>query len=107
MALLKFQAVPGDDVLAAHLNEATDRAKYTSATIQNELISITGGQLRESIVGQIPDNAPFYSILADEVTDVANKEQLSLKVRFVDIDGTIHEEFRLPKFGEDYRRGYR
>ena len=27
------------------------------------------------------------------MTDVANKEQLSLAVRFVDIDGTIHEEF--------------
>ena len=93
LALLKFRAEAGDDVLAVHLNEATDRAKYTSATIQNELISITGGQLRQSIVGQIPDNAPFYSILADEVTDVANKEQFSLAVRFVDIDGTIHEEF--------------
>ena len=93
LALLKFRAEAGDDVLAVHLNEATDRAKYTSATIQNELISIIGGQLRQSIVGQIPDNAPFYSILADEVTDVANKEQFSLAVRFVDIDGTIHEEF--------------
>ena len=93
MALLKFRAEAGDDVLAVHLNEATDRAKYTSATIQNELISIIGGQLRQSIVGQIPNNAPFYSILADEVTDVANKEQFSLAVRFVDIDGTIHEEF--------------
>ena len=93
MALLKFRAEAGYDVLAVHLNEATDRAKYTSATIQNELISIIGGQLRQSIVGQIPDNAPFYSILADEVTDNANKEQFSLVVRFVDIDGTIHEEF--------------
>lgn len=93
MALLKFRAEASDDVLAVHLNEATDGAKYTSATIQNELISIIGGQLRESIVGQIPDNAPFYAILADEVTDVANKEQLSPAVRFVNIDGTVHEEF--------------
>ena len=60
------------------------RAKYTSATIQNELISIIGEQLGESIVCQIPGNTPFYLILADEVTDVANKEQLSLAV-FVDI----------------------
>ena len=91
-ALLKFRAEAGDDVLAVHLNETTDRAKYTSATIQNELISIIGEQLRESIVGQIPDNTQFYPILADEVTDVANKEQLSLAA-FVDIKSTIHEEF--------------
>ena len=38
------------------------------------------------------DNISFYLILADEVTDVANKEQLSLAV-FVDNEGTIHEEF--------------
>ena len=60
LALLKVRAEAGDDVLAVHLNETTDRAKYTSATIENELISINGGQLRESIVGQITDDAPFY-----------------------------------------------
>ena len=68
------------------------RAKYTSATIQNKLTSIIGEQLGESIVGQIPRNTSFYLILADEVTDVANKEQLSLAV-FVDNEGTIQEEF--------------
>ena len=93
LALLKFQAEAGDNVLTVYLNKATDRAKYTSATIQNESIRIIGEQLRESIVGQISDNTPFYLILADEVTDIANKEQLSLTVCFVDIDSTSHEEF--------------
>ena len=93
LALLKFRAEAGDDVLTVHLNKATNRAKYTSAPTQNELISIIGEQLRESIVGQIPENALFHSILADEVTNVVNKEQLSLRVCFVDIDGTIHKEF--------------
>ena len=93
LVLLEFGAEAGNDVLAVHLNEATDQAKYMSATIQNEPISIIGEQLRESIVGQIPDNTLVFSILADVVTDFANTEQLSLAVRFVDIEGTIHEEF--------------
>ena len=93
LVLLEFGAEAGNDVLAVHLNEATDQAKDMSATIQNEPISIIGEQLRESIVGQIPDNTPVFSILADEVTDFANTEQLSLAVHFVDIEGTIHEEF--------------
>ena len=42
---------------------------------------------------QIPSDAPYFSILADEVTDVSNREQLSLVIRFVDSGGNIHEEF--------------
>lgn len=91
MALLKFQADAGDEVLVNHFNEASNRAKYTSPTIQNELISIIGEQLRESIVSEIP--APYFSLLANEVTDVANTEQLSLVIRFVDSDENIHEDF--------------
>ena len=93
LALLKFRADAGDEVLANHFSQATNRAKYTSPTIQNELISILGEQIRESIVNQIPFDAPYFSILADEVTDVSNREQLSLVIRFVDSDGNIHEEF--------------
>ena len=93
LALLKFRADAGDEVLASHFSQATIRAKYTSPTIQNELISILGEQIRESIVNQIPSDAPYFSILADKVTDVSNREQLSLVIRFVDSDGYIHEEF--------------
>ena len=38
LALLKFRA--GDEVLANHFSQATNRVKYTSPTIQNELICI-------------------------------------------------------------------
>ena len=36
--------------------------------------------------------ATFFSVIADEVVDVANKEQLSLCLRFVDSSG-VHEMF--------------
>ena len=58
---------------------------YTSPTIKNEIISILGEQIRESIVNQIPSDALYFSILANEVTDVSNREELSLAI--------IHEEF--------------
>ena len=48
--------------------------KYTSPTIQNELIIILGEQIRESIMNQIPSDVPYISILADEVTDVSNRD---------------------------------
>ena len=37
--------------------------------------------------------AKYYSVCADEASDVANKEQLSLILRFVDQAGFIREEF--------------
>ena len=35
----------------------------------------------------------FFSVLADEATDVSNKEQMPLILRFVDKEGNIHEDF--------------
>ena len=37
--------------------------------------------------------AKFFSVLADEVTDCANLEQISIVIRFVDSDKNIREEF--------------
>ena len=54
------RADAGDEVLAYHFSQATNRAKYTSPTIQNELISILGEQIRESIVNQIQSDAPYF-----------------------------------------------
>ena len=54
------RADAGDEVLANHFSQAANRAKYTSPTIQNESISILWEQIRESIVIQIPSDAPFF-----------------------------------------------
>ena len=51
-------------------------------TVQNEMISVLGSSIRDDIIQEIK-TANFYSILADEVTDCANLEQLSTVTRFV------------------------
>lgn len=56
--------------------------QYTSKTIQNELVSVIGDKIRSSIVSEVKE-AKFYSIIANEVTDVSNKEELSLVVRYL------------------------
>jgi len=91
LALLTFRAYAGDEVLANHFIQATNPANYTSPTIQNGLISILGEQIRESIVNQIPSDASHFSILAGEVTDVSNRERLSLVIRFDDNEVYIYE----------------
>ena len=92
LALLDFRVDSGDTILANHFKECPRNAQYKSPTIQNELIACTGEWIRNHIIQEVIE-ARFFSVCADEVTDVANKEQLPLVVRFVDRDDTIREEF--------------
>ena len=45
--------------------------------------------------------AEFFSLIADEATDVSNKEQMTVCIRWVDEDFSIHEDavelIHLPK----------
>ncbi len=66
-------------------------ATYRSKTTQNEIISIFRKWLTETLVSENQE-AQFFPILADEATDCANIEQMSLVIRFVDRSMTIREE---------------
>ena len=90
-ALLNFRVDAGDNVLAEHLAIAPRNATYTSKTIQNQMINIVADQIRSKIAGNI-EATKWYSVISDEVTDVSNKEQLSLVLRYVDSDTLLVRE---------------
>ncbi|XP_025417879.1 52 kDa repressor of the inhibitor of the protein kinase-like [Sipha flava] len=48
--------------------------------------------IRNDIVSQV-NNSVAFSLLADETADIAGKEQLSIGVRYIDINYVVHEEF--------------
>ncbi len=79
--LIRFRAET-DDVLANHLKNSPRNARYTSKTIQNELIEVVGNHIRQGIIDEVK-SSKFYTLIADEVTDVSNKEQLSICLRYV------------------------
>ena len=81
-ALLQFRAAEGDLVLREHLSHAPRNATYTSPDIQNQIIDILGDYVRQKILSQVQNQ--FFTLIADEVTDCSNKEQLSLVLRYVD-----------------------
>ena len=71
---------------------------YLSKTTQNQLISATSiiiiiSIIRNAILTNINNGSRFYSIMADEATDISNKEQLSVIVRYVDSTKVIREAF--------------
>ena len=91
LALLHFRVQAGDQVLDEHLKTAAGNALYTSKTVQNEMITICGDIIREKLLKMVK-KAGFFTVIADEATDVANDEQLLICVRFID-NGSPCEKF--------------
>ena len=76
-----------------HFKNAPRNATYRSKAIQNELIACCGEFITASIVQKIK-TAGFFSIIADEATDMSNPEQLALVIRYFDQEAQeIREDF--------------
>ena len=92
-ALLKLCSDIGSDSnLAKHLENAPKNATYRSKTIQNQIINVVGDKITDEIVKGVKESK-FFSVLADEATDVSNKEQMSLVLRYVDENLKVKEDF--------------
>ena len=92
LALLYFRVESGDTVLQEHFKTASRNATYVSKTNQKEMITTAGKYIKDQLSAEIPATK-YFSVIADEATDVSNKENLSLVIRFVDSMQTIREEF--------------
>ena len=54
-------------------------------------MNVVGDRIRDGIISEVKD-AKFYSIIADEVTDVKNKEEVTLVVCYL-CNGEVKEVF--------------
>ena len=64
--------------LASHPGNVT----YMSSDIQDEIISIVSNKVRNAISGEIAE-AGMFSLICDEVSDIANGEWITVVTRFV------------------------
>ena len=67
------------------------RKEYTSPEILNEIIGLMGNTVLREILTLIKTSM-WFSIIADEATDVSRNEQMSLSIRWTDDDYQIYEE---------------
>ena len=82
-----------DTIVQQKITNTPQNATYTSPQIQNDLLHIIAGMVRRRISTDVR-KAGIYSILADETKDCSKKEQLSVVLRYVDLESaTIHERF--------------
>ena len=84
VATLQLMA-KSDPILSKHLASAKKNAKYTSKTIQNQIVHIYASRIRKAITKPIREKTLPYTIIADETTDIfLKREILTLCLRFVD-----------------------
>ena len=74
LQLMKLRGKDGSNI-ELWIQKKTD--KYTSHDIHNEILDLTAKSVLREILDQIKQ-AGFYSLLADECTGSANKEQLTI-----------------------------
>lgn len=89
---VKFVAELGVEDLAVHLENAPAKATYLSGTIVSEFIDIIGEYIERKLLDNLL-NCNFYTLLADESTDEANREQLSLFAKFIIGRETVSDHF--------------
>lgn len=90
-AILKYRA-KGDDFLRNILEGSGKRNKYTSPTIQNDVIECCNTIILRKIAKKV-NESKCYSVLADETTDISTKEQLAICVRYISEDNMLNEDF--------------
>ena len=82
------------------LKERLREGKYLSYQIINDQLKLMADAVLRQLLSEIRD-AKFFSVIADEATDVACKEHLSIVIRWVSCEYEIHEEpvglVQLPK----------
>uniref|UniRef100_A0A2N9IDZ8 DUF4371 domain-containing protein n=1 Tax=Fagus sylvatica TaxID=28930 RepID=A0A2N9IDZ8_FAGSY len=89
--LVKLVSTYDHRVARVVLENAPRNAKYTSPTIQKEILHIIASKVRDAIREEIGDAK--FCIIIDEARDESKKEQMAIILRFVDKDGFLKERF--------------
>ena len=92
--LLRYRMKSGDHVLIQHLKGASENCNYTSKRVQNEILLDIGTLIKNKISEKVK-KSPCWVIMADETTDLSNREQMAIVIRYLSFNGInhfIHEE---------------
>ena len=91
--LLRFRVASGDKDLEDHPQNSAKNALYVSWKIQNEILMVCNNLILKQLVKDI-NKSKGFTVLADETTDISNKEQLTICARYVHTEQKkIREDF--------------
>ena len=72
-------------MLQEHLEMCSKKVSFISKTTQNELLECIRQYVQDQIIDEIKAQSihPKFSVQADEVTNIHNKEEMELMLRYV------------------------
>ena len=79
-----------DPTILSWIEKKSD--KYTSPPVQNENIQFIALRILRKVANSVLADA-FFTIMADETTNVSNREQVVLVLRHVDSELNVQEDF--------------
>ncbi|XP_043548405.1 52 kDa repressor of the inhibitor of the protein kinase-like isoform X4 [Chiloscyllium plagiosum] len=91
-ALLEFRMNAGDEILRKRFETTAVNAVYCPKNLQKDLLDICEMCIREEVLREVRDSN-FFSIVTDEVINVAGLDHVSLLIRFVDESDCLRQEF--------------
>nr|XP_060627229.1 52 kDa repressor of the inhibitor of the protein kinase [Anolis sagrei ordinatus] len=91
-ALLDFRINSGDEVLRKRFETMAVNLAYCSKMDQKQMLEICENCVREETLREVRDSH-FFSVVTDELVDLAGEEHLPILVRFVDDCHNLREEF--------------
>ena len=74
------------------MKNAPGNEQYRSKTVQNDAIQVFAEYIKEKTVSEVKESR-YFTILTDETSDISNKEQMSLVLRYISKKGEISESF--------------
>ena len=84
-----------DKVTKDHLERSKGNERYTSSSIQNDIIASAASIMKEKVLKSIKDNK-LFTLIIDGSTDISKRNQLSFNIRYVDMEnGVVDENFIL------------
>ncbi|XP_072333509.1 52 kDa repressor of the inhibitor of the protein kinase-like isoform X2 [Scyliorhinus torazame] len=91
-ALLEFRMNAGDEILRKRFETTAVNAVYCPKSLQKDLLAICEMCIREEVLREVRDSN-FFSIITDEVINVAGLDHVSMLIRFVDESDCLRQEF--------------
>ncbi|KAL4084944.1 hypothetical protein QTP88_027810 [Uroleucon formosanum] len=85
-----------DPLMSKHLDEYGNKGRgnvsYLSHTICDELITLMNKYVLRNIVNEVTV-AKYFSLIVDSTPDITKFDQLTIAIRYVNLDGTAVERF--------------
>ncbi|XP_075473351.1 uncharacterized protein LOC142504358 [Primulina tabacum] len=91
LELVKFQGELCKEIGDIILDKASKNAKYTSPSIQQEILKIIVDLVQSKIRDEVGDAK--FCILVDEAIDESRRSQMAIVLRYVDCGGFVRERF--------------